>query len=264
MLERFLVEALAAAVLAIDEHVGEKAHFLANLSLAGAGLAAPAVDVEGKAARRVAAQARFGRERVELADLVEQTDIGSGHRARRLADRRLIDLDDSLQGFPAGDLLVRARPPGELAEMELQTFVEDFPHQGALAGPGDAGDAGPHAERESHVEILEIVRLGAADGEPLVWPIRAAGRAVCLAERRYAPVGESGLFLISSGVPTDDVAAAHAGAGTQVDDQIGRLNGRLVVLDDQHAVAQLFEPPQRAQQHVVVARMKPMVGSSRM
>ena len=65
------------------------------------------------------------------------------------------------------------------------------------------------------------------------------------------------MFLISSGVPIDnDIAAAHAGARSQVDDQIGRLNGRFVVLDDQHAVAQLFEAAQGAEQHVIVARMK--------
>ena len=52
------------------------------------------------------------------------------------------------------------------------------------------------------------------------------------------------------------MAAAHAGARSQVDDQIGRLNGRFVVLDDEHAVAQLFEAAQSAQQHGVVARMK--------
>ena len=65
------------------------------------------------------------------------------------------------------------------------------------------------------------------------------------------------MFLISSGVPMrNHVAAVHAGAGSQVDDQIGRLNGRFVVLDDEHAVAQLFEPAQGAQQHGVVARMQ--------
>ena len=106
-------------VLAVDEHVGQKAHLLANLALPGAGFAAPAFDVERKTARRVAAQPRLGRERVELADLVEQTDVGGRHRARRFADRRLIDFDDPLEGFPAGDFFVRAGPAGKLAEMEL-------------------------------------------------------------------------------------------------------------------------------------------------
>ncbi len=70
-------------------------------------------------------------------------------------------------------------------------------------------------------------------------------------------MGESGLFLISSGVPMrHDVAAVHAGARSEVDDQVRRLNRRFVMLDDQDAVAQLLEPPQRAQQHGVVARMQ--------
>src|SRR5215470_8319309 len=71
----FLIKAFAAAGLAIDENVRQKTHFLSDLSLARAGLTAPAFDVERKTAGGVTAQTSFRRERIELANFVEQTDI---------------------------------------------------------------------------------------------------------------------------------------------------------------------------------------------
>ena len=39
----------------------------------------------------------------------------------------------------------------------------------------------------------------------------------------------------------DDLAAVAAGAGAEVDHLVGGLDGRLVVLDDQHGVAQIAQ-----------------------
>src|SRR3990170_2070616 len=149
----FFVEARAGASVAVDEHVWKEIHFLADLSLARALFAAAPLDVERKTARPVAAQAGLGGQRIDLADLVEQADIGGGHRARRFADRRLIDLDDASEGLPAGDLFVNARSSGELAELHLKSLVENFLHQCAFARSRNAGDASPHAERQAHVEV---------------------------------------------------------------------------------------------------------------
>ena len=54
----------------------------------------------------------------------------------------------------------------------------------------------------------------------------------------------------------DDFAAAHAGAGTEIDDVIGRPHRVLVVLDHQHRVAHVAQPLQRLQQPVVVPRVQ--------
>ena len=53
-----------------------------------------------------------------------------------------------------------------------------------------------------------------------------------------------------------DFAAAHAGAGPEIDDVIGAPDGVLVVLDDHQRVAMLRELGQRIEQHLVVARMQ--------
>ncbi len=54
----------------------------------------------------------------------------------------------------------------------------------------------------------------------------------------------------------DDLAAVNAGARPHVDDVIGRKNGVLVVLDDDHRVADVAEMFQRGEQPPVVALMQ--------
>lgn len=51
----------------------------------------------------------------------------------------------------------------------------------------------------------------------------------------------------------DDVAAVLAGAGADVDDPVGDLDGVLVVLDDDERVAHVAQPDQGLDQPVVVA-----------
>jgi len=55
----------------------------------------------------------------------------------------------------------------------------------------------------------------------------------------------------------DDLAALHAGTGTEVHDGVGGPHGVLVVLDHDHGVAQVAQVAQRLQQLVIVARMQP-------
>ena len=96
-LQRFAIEAVPLAHRAGDPHVGQKIHFELVRAVALAGLAAAPRDVEAEAAGLVAAGLRFGKLRVELANLVEQLDVRGRVRARRAADRRLIDGDQLVE-----------------------------------------------------------------------------------------------------------------------------------------------------------------------
>ena len=51
----------------------------------------------------------------------------------------------------------------------------------------------------------------------------------------------------------DDFAAVHAGAGADVDDVVGEADRVLVVLDDDHRVAEVAQARERAEQTFVVA-----------
>src|SRR5262249_19818935 len=70
-LEHLRLEALAVALIARDEHVGEELHLDADLAFALAGLAASARNVEGEMARREAARPRVLGRGKQLADRIE-------------------------------------------------------------------------------------------------------------------------------------------------------------------------------------------------
>ena len=54
----------------------------------------------------------------------------------------------------------------------------------------------------------------------------------------------------------DDFAAAHAGAGAEVDEVVGRPHRVFVVFDDDDRVAQVAELGERVEQPLVVARVQ--------
>ena len=93
-LERLAVVALAVALLARHVDVRQEVHLDLDLAVAAADLAAPALDVEREAPRLVPARPRLLRARVEVADVVEQPDVGGRVGPRRAPDRRLVDVDD--------------------------------------------------------------------------------------------------------------------------------------------------------------------------
>ena len=54
----------------------------------------------------------------------------------------------------------------------------------------------------------------------------------------------------------DELAAARARAGTEIEDVIGGADRLLVVLDDDDGIAEIAQPTQRAEQPLVVALMQ--------
>ena len=86
---------------------------------------------------------------------------------------------------------------------------------------------------------------------------RVFGTSIFCLPDRYWPVIERFDFRMSASVPLrDDLAAVHAGAGTDVDDVIGAANRFFVVLDDDDRVAEIAQMHERAQQPRVVALMQ--------
>src|SRR5262245_11069200 len=107
--KRFRIVAAAAADFARHVHVWKKIHFDAAEAISLAGFAAATLYVEAKAAGSVAALARFRQHGEELTDGPENAGVGCRIRARRAADGRLVDFDDFIDEFDAGDFAVRAK-----------------------------------------------------------------------------------------------------------------------------------------------------------
>ncbi len=179
-LERLAVVALAVALLARDVDVGQEVHLDLDLAVAAADLAAPALHVEGEAAGLVAAGAGLLGAREEVADLVEQADVGGRVRPRRAADRRLVDVDDLVDLVEPGDAPVGSRALLGAVQAVGHRLVEHLVHQRRLARPGDPGDGAERAERHLHVDPAQVVLGGALDGQ-------VARRAAAPARQRDLP-----------------------------------------------------------------------------
>ena len=123
-----------------DVDVGQEVHLDLDDAVALAGLAAPALDVEGEAARLVAARLGLGQAREPVADRREGAGVGGRVGARRAADRRLVDVDDLVEVLQALDAVVRAGMLARAVEPARHRLVERVDQQRRLAAAGDAGD----------------------------------------------------------------------------------------------------------------------------
>ena len=108
-------------------------------------------------------------------------------------------------------------------------------------------------------DVLEIVAARADDFE---LPPRISGAAPrrdrdlplagqIMAGQRIGIGGDLGRRSLG-----DDLAAMHAGAGADIDDIIGGPDRVLVMLDDDHRIAEAAQAPQRIEEPRVVALMQ--------
>src|SRR5699024_5798071 len=132
-------------------------------AVAGAGLAATALDIEGEAPGGVAADLRLGRLGEQRAHPVPHAGVGGGVRARGAADGRLVHVHHLVEVLEAGDPLVAAGHDAGAVELLGEHRVQDVVDQRGLPGAGDAGDGGEHAEREGDVLPGEVVRARGDD-----------------------------------------------------------------------------------------------------
>src|SRR5436190_8739087 len=157
----------AAAGFAGNAHVGQEVHLDGAHAGAFACLAAPARGVEAEPPRLVPADLRARQLCVQFPDVVEQTGVGRRIASRRATDRALVDLDHLVDQVHPFDLPVGERMRLAAIEMLAQDRVQRVADQGAFAAPADAGDADELAEREVHVDVLEVVAGGPAQGDAL-------------------------------------------------------------------------------------------------
>src|SRR5271170_3311813 len=138
--ESFCVVAFAAADFAGDVNIGQEIHFDAALAVALAGFAATAFYIEAEAAWAIAAFARFREHGVKLANGRENAGIGGRIGARRAADGRLVNLNDFINVFDAGDGAMRAGFFHRAVKLRGEGAVENIVDERGFSGAGDAGD----------------------------------------------------------------------------------------------------------------------------
>src|SRR5262249_26143278 len=135
--------------------------------LAGAFLAAAALDIEAECRRGVAALLRLDRFGKERANGVIETDVRRRVGPRRPPDGRLIDVDHVADVLAAGELVVVAGQDAAVVEEGIEPLVNDLVDQRALARPRRAGDAHELLERDRNADVLQVILTGAADDDRL-------------------------------------------------------------------------------------------------
>ena len=117
--------------------------------------------------------------------------------------------------------------------------------------------AGEQAGRDFQVDVLQVV---AGRAEQLQHHLRARACGACVGHFDALLAGEvlagqraRRLEHVGIRALRDDFAAMHAGAGADVDDVVGKADRILVVLDDDHGVAEVAQARERAEQALVVA-----------
>src|SRR6267143_501196 len=258
-LERLFVVALALADFAGHVDVRQEMHLDLDDAVPLTVLAAATLDVEAEPARLVAAHLRLGHFGEQLADIGEDAGVGGRVRPGRPADRRLVDIDHLVDEAQAGNLAGGAGAVFGAIEVLRQAPVQNVADQRALARAADPGHADQFAQRKVHVNVLQVVFSGSADDEhlpvALAAPRRQWDRSLAAQERPGDRLGRFQDIVERAG--GDDLPAVLAGAGADVDDEVGRPHRLFVVLDDDHRVADVSQRQQRGDQLSIVALVQP-------
>ena len=131
-------------------------------------------------------------------------------------------------------------------------------HERGFAGPRDAGDDAQRTERQAQRHVLQVVLTGAGQDEVATSRAPRQRRGDRFAPREIACGERARRFAeLVLRAAEDDLATALAGARPELDDVVGRLDERAVVLDDDDGVAGARELAAQIGQASGVAGVEP-------
>ena len=148
-----------------------------------------------------------------------------------------------------------AAPSLALLSFRAIALVERVDQQRRLAAAGDAGDAGEQPQRNFRRDVFQVVAAGVdhLDGAAMVRRLALGDRDRQFAGEIFAGQRLRIVHDLGGRALRDDMAAVHAGAGTDVEHIVGEPDGVLVMLDHDHGIAEIAQPLQCFQQPRVVA-----------
>ena len=253
----FAVVARTLAHVARHVDVRKEVHLDLEQTIAAAGFAAAALDVEAEAVFLVAAGLGVGRHGKDAAHQIEQTGVRGGVGARRAADGALIDGDDLVQLLYALHAVKLARTRLGTVEHLRQVLVDNLVDEAGLARPAYTCDAAEYAQGQLYVDVFQVVFLRAPHREPAgrlapLFRHRNGQFAAEILAREGAGVGQN----LVDGALCGDLAAVDACAGSHVHDVVSGVHGVLVMLHHDQRISQIAQALERSQELCVIALMQ--------
>ena len=152
----FTVVALAVTDWAVNVNRRQKAHFKLDASFTFAGLARTALCIKAKSPRPIASLERCRCSRKYFAKRQHEPGVGCRVRARRFADRALVDLNNLVEIIGSFDFFkiqwLQFGAMQSLFHVPTQRFV----NQCRLTRPRHARDRHQSADRKTARNVLEI------------------------------------------------------------------------------------------------------------
>src|SRR6185295_1360844 len=136
------------ADLARHVHIRQKVHLDLDRAVAGAVLAAAALDVEREPPRLVSAYLGLRRLGEKPAYVIEDPGVGGRVGPRCTPDRRLIDMNDLVDLIGSGDRPVPAWHLTRVIDPFRESVVQDVVDERGLSGSGHSSDGDELAKRE--------------------------------------------------------------------------------------------------------------------
>ena len=237
-------------------------HLDLHKAVAGAGLTASALCVEGEPPLVVAAQPRVLGGGEEVPDVVKQARIGRGVGPGRPSDGTLVQRDHLVDKVQALDAVILSRMYLGPVLFRRQDLVENLLNQGGLPAPGHAGDTDQFSQGEAHVDSLQVVLRRAADDELMSVPLpayRGDGDLLSTAEILAGDRLGAGTEIVHRS-RADHLSAVDAGARADVDDMVRRAHGLFVMLHHNQGISQVAQPVQGLQELCVVSLVQADAG----
>ena len=173
-------EAGTATGLTRHFHIGQEAHLDGAHALPFTTRAAAFPGVEAEAACGITSRLGLQGFGKQFADRVPKTNVGGGARAGRFANRGLVDFEHAIDRFKALHIGTRgqshalacvlcgaARKGRTLTHQRLHIGQQNIAGQSGFTRATHAGHRNQTPERHLHIDLAQVVQVGAREGEPL-------------------------------------------------------------------------------------------------
>ena len=164
-LKRFTIKSAPLTNWAGNPNIGEKIHLNLVRTITVTGFAATPLNIEAEPPRLVPTPFRFWQLSIEVADIVKDLDVGRWIRSRSTSNGRLVNCDQLVKVLKSLNPFMLSRITFAIHQIASQRIGENILHERAFARPRHTCHTDKRAERNLHINILQIVVASTNDSK---------------------------------------------------------------------------------------------------